>query len=139
MADAIALIDYRAELSVRRKTVFQIAAYRPRVDRKANGLAHLVRRVAITAFEIDRDRKVGGADDPAQIVDHQGERNALAIGKAVCVGDRPATRRDRLGTALGDGPGPACIPDVEEDERLSGDMQRPEFLGLVLDDVARQR
>jgi hypothetical protein len=61
--------------------------------------AHNFRRVTMAALQIDRHGQICRADDPTQIVDRQGERNALAIGEAVCIGDRPTTRRDRLGTA----------------------------------------
>src|ERR1700737_2795100 len=54
----------------------------------------------------------------------------FAIGEAVCIGDRPTTRRDGLGTTRADSLCAACIPDVEENERLSGNMQRPELLGF---------
>ena len=98
---------------------------------RPNGFANDFRRVAIATFQIDRHRKIGRADDPAQIVDRQSERHVLAIGEAIGIGDRPAARRDRLGTTRGHGLGAARIPDIEEDERLSGDMQRPELLGLA--------
>jgi hypothetical protein len=130
--DAIDLIDRLAKFAVRRKAVLQVAPHGPRVDRQTDGLADHFRRVAVAAFQIDRHRWVGRGDDPTQIVDRPRERNALAIGEAVCIGDRPAARRDRLGTARGDGLGIADMPDVEEDERLSRDMQRPELLSLAL-------
>ena len=55
-SDAIALIDRLAEASIRRKAVFEVAAYGPRVDRETDGLADRHGRVAVAAFQIDRDR-----------------------------------------------------------------------------------
>ena len=53
--DAINLIDYFAEFSVRRKAVLQVAAHGSRVDRQSDSLADHFRSVAIAAFKIDRD------------------------------------------------------------------------------------
>src|SRR5260370_3058232 len=52
------------------------------------------------------------------------------MGEAVCIRVRPDTGCDRLGATRGDGLCAACIPDVEENERLSGNMQCPELLGF---------
>jgi hypothetical protein len=114
-ADAIGLIDGVAEFSIRRKAILQVAAYSPGVDRQSDGLAHEFLRVAIAAFQIDRHGKLCRVDNPAQIGDCQGERDAFAIGKTIRLGDRPTARRNRPGTASGDGLGAASIPDVEED------------------------
>src|SRR3981081_36270 len=65
------------------------------------------------------------------MVDRQRERDALAISEPICIGDGPTARRNRLGTGRSDGLGAACIPDIEEDKRFSGNMQRPELLGLA--------
>src|SRR5262249_53537326 len=70
-------------------------------------------------------------DDPPQIVDHQLTRNALAIGKAVCISHRPTARCDCFGAGRGDCLGAACVPDVEEYKWFSGDMQSPELFNLV--------
>src|SRR6187399_1057970 len=73
--EAIALVDSLAKFSICRKAVFQIAADGPRVDRTAARLADGVRRVAIAAFQVYRDRQVGRVDDPAQVVDRQSKRS----------------------------------------------------------------
>src|SRR5260370_10417403 len=52
------------------------------------------------------------------------------MGEAVCIRVRPSPACDRLGATRGDGLCGACIPDVEENERLSGNMQCPELLGF---------
>src|ERR1700690_2457793 len=132
VSDASALIGYIAECSIRWKAVLQVAAYGARFDRQGNGLTDHFRRVTIAAFQIDRYRKIRRGDDPAQIVDRHGERDLLAIGEVVCIGNRPTAGCDRLGAARGDCFGTPGIPDVEQDERISWDMQRPELLALVL-------
>src|SRR3981081_2520410 len=65
------------------------------------------------------------------MIDRQRERDALAISEPICIRDGPTARRNRLGTARSDGLGATCIPDIEEDKRLSGIMQCPELLGLA--------
>ena len=47
------------------------------------------------------------------------------------MGDRPAARRKRRGAAGRNRLGAARIPDIEEDDRRSPNMQRPETLGLT--------
>jgi hypothetical protein len=74
------------------------------------------------AFQIDRDREVGCADDPSQIINRQRKRDTLSIRETVRMGDRPTARCDRLSTRRRHGSGATCIPNVEKDERLSGDM-----------------
>ena len=56
-ADAIALLDgFAKSSSIRRKTILEVAAYRPRVDCQSDGLADRLRPIAISAFQIDRHR-----------------------------------------------------------------------------------
>src|ERR1700733_4353074 len=54
VSDAIALLDGFTKSSIRRKTILEVAAYRPRVDRQSDGLADHLRPIAISAFQIDR-------------------------------------------------------------------------------------
>src|SRR5215467_2841981 len=61
-------------------------------------------------------------------VDRQGQWHALAIGEAVGVCDRPAAGPDRACTALGDGDRTPDVPDIEQHQRSSGDVECPEEL-----------
>src|SRR6185436_3061626 len=58
-SDAIALVDGLAKSPICRKAVFQVATDGPRVDRKAARHADRFCRVAIAAFQVDRDGQVG--------------------------------------------------------------------------------
>src|SRR5262249_31741479 len=129
--NASALIGHFAERSVRRKAVFQVTAHSPRLNCQRDGLADRRRRIAIAALQIDGHRQLGYRDDPPQIVDRQDKRNTLAIGVTVGIGDRPATRGDGLGAARSDRLGAAGVPDVEQNQRLSRNMQRAKFLSLA--------
>ena len=83
VSDTIGLVARLSEFSIRRKAVFQVAAYRPRLDGKLDRLFDRIHGIAIAAFQVDRHRQVRCSDDPAQIVDHQGKWDTLAIGEAV--------------------------------------------------------
>src|SRR5262245_3675441 len=63
-----------------------------------------------------------------EVFDRQGEWDALAIGTAVGVRDRPAAGPDCACTALGDGHRTPDVPDVEQHQRSSGDVECPEEL-----------
>jgi len=67
-ADAIDLIDCLTEFSTSWKTVLQVAAYGPRVDRRSN-VSRPLPMLTITAFQIDCHRQVRRSDDSAQIFD----------------------------------------------------------------------
>jgi hypothetical protein len=62
------------------------------------------------------------ADNPAQIVDRQLKRDAVAVGTAVGLGHGPTAGRNCFGANVGDCLGAACIPDFEEHNWLSGDV-----------------
>jgi hypothetical protein len=131
VSDTMGLVARLSELSICQKAVFQVAAYRPRLDGTLDRLFDRIHGIAITAFQVDRHRQVRCSDDPAEIVDHQGKWDTLAIGEAVGIRDRPTTRRDRLGSGGCDGPRAARIPDIKKDKRPPGDMESPELLSLA--------
>src|SRR5205807_10312120 len=106
-SNALTLIDRLAEFSVCRETVFEITAYGTCFDGQTDGFGGGFRRVTIAAFQIDRHRQGRRLDDPAQIFDGQCWRYLLAVGEAVCIGDRPTARGDRFRTSGGDGLGAA--------------------------------
>jgi hypothetical protein len=131
VSDTIGLVARLSEFSICRKAVFQVAAYRPRLDGKLDRLIDRIHGIAIAAFQVDRHREVRCSDDPAEIVDHQGKWDTLAIGEAVGIRDRPTTRRDRLRSGGCDGPRAARIPDIKKDKRPSGDMESPELFSFA--------
>jgi hypothetical protein len=131
VSDTTGLVARLSEFSICQKAVFQVAAYRPRLDGNLDRLFDRIHGIAIAAFEVDRHRQVRCSDDPAEIVDHQGKWDSLAIGEAVGIRDRPTTRRDRLGSGGCDGPRATCIPDIKKDKRPSGDMESPKLLSLA--------
>ena len=67
--------------------MIQVAAHGPRVDCQGDRFTDGLRRVAITALEVNRHRQLSGADDSAQVVNRQGERSPLTIGETVGIGD----------------------------------------------------
>src|SRR5258708_36767338 len=130
-SDAIGLLDCFAELSLRRTAVLEGAAPRSAGDRELHRASARVRRIAISASKTDGEGEVRGTDDQAQDVEGPGARELLAVVIAVGMGDRPTGGRDRLCAACGNRLGAARIPDIEEDERRPGNMQRAEVAGLA--------
>src|SRR6267142_6773739 len=53
---AIGLIDRLAEFPVRRKTIFEVAAYGPHFECQSNGLANHFRSLAMPGLQMDRHR-----------------------------------------------------------------------------------
>src|SRR5215469_13961555 len=121
-ANTAALISSLAKFSIRGKAVFQIAADSSCIDHPPHRLADFFRGIAIAGFQIERHWHLSRADNPAQIVDRQLKRDALAVGKAVDLCHGPTAGRDCFGASFGDCLGAACIPDVEEHKWASRDV-----------------
>jgi len=56
----------------------------------------------------------------------------LAVGETVGIGNRPTAGSDCLGSRSGDCLGAACIPGIEQHERLAGNMQRAKLLRIAV-------
>ena len=110
--------------------ILEVEADGPRLDRKANGLGNRLRRDAVAAFEVHRDRQVDRLDDAADVLQRQGARDLLAIRETKGGGHRPASGRDRLRTGAGDDLRRTRIPDVEQHDGIALHVQGVEGLGV---------
>jgi hypothetical protein len=98
----------------------------------ANGL----RSVAVPALEVGGDREVGRVDDPLDLLEHQVERDVLAVLVAEAGRDRVAGRCDR-GGALDGGyrAGAHHVPDVDQRQQRRVLVEAEELGSLALGGV----
>jgi hypothetical protein len=111
-------------------TVLDVVADGPCLDGAGNRCTDLVGIGAVAALQIDGDRQIGCGHDPLQIGDGEIERHVLAVVEPVRGRDRPAAGRKGLCAARRNRLGAARIPDVEQDDRASRNVESLERLGL---------
>ena len=88
-------------------------------DAEPDGPADRLGRVAVAALEVRGDREGGRVDDPLDLLEHQVERDLLAVGVAERRGHGVAGGRQRRGPVGGrDRPRGDHVPHVDEGEEL---------------------
>src|SRR5690606_21266107 len=112
--------------------VFDVEAGCSDLDEAADVLFNLRAVWRVTLLEVDRHRQVGGADNDPGGFEGLGDGEPFAIRNPVRERDGVARRRERLdpGCRSDD----ACrdgVPDVADDERVAGNVQRAEVFGFL--------
>jgi len=85
----------------------------------SNRIHHGIRAVAVTRFDVGRDRHARGAHDPSGCGDDLGPGCMLAVGIAERPGRTTARRGDRVETRIGKDAGAHCIPGVGQQTAAS--------------------
>ncbi len=123
-------LHQRHRLGQRLHLVLDVGTHRADAD----GLAHGLAGIAVARLEVSSDGQVGRGDDPSHGIDHQVDRDVLAILVAVGRGHRVAGRGEGCGALdLGDDLGADRVPDVDDGEQLGVGVEGEELLGLCGD------
>ena len=108
--------------------VLEIAADRAGLGQPPYVLAAFLGIGRVSALEIHRQGNLDSIDDPPRIGESELHWHLLAVGPAIGVGHRVTARRQRFGPRAHHCERAADVPDVVEDDRVPGHMQRGEGL-----------
>ena len=115
LGDLHDVLDLLGRLGDGLELVLDVGADDAQPDRAADRL----RRVAVAALEVCRHRQLGRVDDPLDLLEHQVQRDVLAVLVAERRGDRVAGGGQRRGAlGLGHDLRADHVPDVHEGEQL---------------------
>jgi hypothetical protein len=93
-------------------------------------LGQLVGRQAVAGLQVGRHGHVDRGGDAPHRLGHLGDRRALAVVEPERAGHAAARRGDRGQAGPRDGVRARRVPRVEEQQRVAGDVQAPQALGL---------
>ncbi len=110
--------------------ILHVEPHRTDLDHTARRGRSGVGLVAVAGLHVGRDGQVDGAGDRGDRAEHLLARQVLPVGVPEGVGGGGARGRDRACPTAGDHDCTRRVPRVEQQQRIAGDVEVAESLGL---------